>query len=350
MKALVMDRVGEISLVDKPVPEPGPREAVVRTTASLVCTTDVHIVHGAIPVEAGRTLGHESVGVVSALGSDVRGLSVGDRVVVAAVTPCGRCEDCQRGAPGQCGGMLGAYHFTAQMDGNMAEHFLVNDAEYNLAIIPEAVTDEQAVYAADMLSTGFAAAVDAQLPLGGTAAVFGLGAVGLSAGIGLRLVGAGLLIGVESDPVRTELARRLGFDEVIDHTQGDPVERIQALTGGAGVDAAVEAVGLPETFNGALRATRPGGTMVNVGVHGEAGDTLTINVADLGLGAGDKRITSTLCRGGKEWLSRLLRLIENGRVDPSVMTTHRFAFPDVEQAFRMMEEKRDGVVKPLVTY
>lgn len=349
MKALVITQVGQIEVVDKEVPEPGPREAVVRTTASLVCTTDVHIVHGAIPVEGGRTLGHESVGVVSALGSEVRGLSVGDRVVVAAVTPCGQCHDCQRGAPGQCGGMLGAYRFTAQMDGNMAEYFLVNDAEYNLAVIPDAVSDEQAVYAADMLSTGFAAAVDAQLPLGGTAAVFGLGAVGLSAGMGLRLLGAGLLIGVESDPKRAELARRVGFDEVVDHTSQDPLERIMELTDG-GVDAAVEAVGLPETFTNALRATRPGGTMVNVGVHGEAGDTLTIAVADLGLGAGDKKITSTLCRGGKEWLSRLLRLMENGRVDPTVMTTHRFSFADVEQAFRLMENKQDGVVKPLITY
>ncbi len=350
MKALVLRGVGEIAVVDKEVPQPGPREAVVQTTVSLICTTDVHIVHGAIPIEAGRTLGHESVGVVSAVGSDVHGVSPGDRVAVAAATPCGRCDDCQRGAPGQCGGMLGSYRFTAQMDGNMAEYFLVNDAEYNLAVIPDAVSDEQAVYAADMLSTGFAAAVDADLPLGGTAAVFGLGAVGLSAGMGLRLLGAGLLIGVESDPVRADLARRLGFDLVIDHTQGDPVEKILAAAGGAGVDAAVEAVGLPETFTNALRATRPGGTMVNVGVHGEAGDTLTMSVADLGLGAGDKRIMFTLCRGGKEWLSRLLRLIEHGRVDPTLMTTHRFPFADVEKAFRLMERKEDGVVKPLITY
>lgn len=350
MRALVLTGPGEIAVVDKEIPAPGPREAVVKTTASLVCTTDVHIVHGAIPVDSGRTLGHESVGVVSALGSDVRGLSIGDRVAVAAVTPCGRCDDCQRGASGQCGGMLGAYRFTAQMDGNMAEYFLVNDAEYNLAVIPDAVSDEQAVYAADMLSTGFAAAVDADLPLGGTAAVFGLGAVGLSAGIGLRLLGAGLLIGVDSDPVRAALAKKLGFDEVLDHTQGDPVEKILLATGGSGVDASVEAVGLPETFANALRAARPGGVMVNVGVHGEAGDTLTINVADLGLGAGDKRIISTLCRGGKEWLSRLLRLMENGRVDPTPMTTHRFPFSEVEMAFRLMESRQDGIVKPLITY
>ena len=350
MKALVLAGIGKIAVVDKEIPEPGPREAVIKTTASLVCTTDVHIVHGAIPVETGRTLGHESVGVVAALGSDVSGLSIGDRVVVAAVTPCGRCSDCQRGAPGQCGGMLGAYRFTAQMDGNMAEYFLVNDAEYNLAQIPDGVSDEQAVYAADMLSTGFAAADDANLPLGGTAAVFGLGAVGLCAGIGLRLLGAGLLIGVDSDPVRAALASKLGFDQVIDHTQGDPVEQIMLATGGAGVDAAVEAVGLPESFTNALRAARPGGVMVNVGVHGEAGDTLTISVADIGLGAGDKRISSTLCRGGKEWLSRLLRLMENGRVDPTPLTTHRFPFSDIETAFRLMESKKDGIVKPLITF
>src|SRR3954451_11533041 len=236
MQAFVMRRVGDAGLEEKPIPEPGPNEAVVRTTAALVCPPDVHTVRGAIPVELNVTLGHEAVGVVHALGSAVDGFTEGQRVAVGAVTPFFQCDYCQRGFTSQCGGMLGGYKFTGQRDGNMAQFFVVNNAQANLAPIPDGLSDHQAVYATDMLSTGFMGAEHAELRFGETVAVFAQGAVGLSATIGCRLLGAGLIIAVESQPERQELARRFGADVIVDYTQGDPVEQILELTDGKGVD------------------------------------------------------------------------------------------------------------------
>src|SRR3954452_21470945 len=163
MRAFVMTEVGRTAVVEKPIPTPGPEEAVVKTTASLICTSDVHTVKGALPIENGRTLGHESVGIVHALGSAVSGLTEGQRVAVNAVTPCFRCSYCQRGFTSQCGGALGGYRYTAQMDGNMAQYFVVPAAQANLPPIPDDLPDDKAVYACDMLSTGFMGSYHARL-------------------------------------------------------------------------------------------------------------------------------------------------------------------------------------------
>ena len=243
MKAFAFLGKNKVGLVDKPMPEPGPNEAVVRATASLVCTSDVHTVHGVLPLPEGRVLGHESVGIVHRAGAQVTTVREGDRVAVCAVTPCGKCSFCQRGHSAQCGGMLGGYKFTAQREGNLAEYFLVNDADYNVVPIPQALSDEQALYATDMMSTGFAAAEAAEIPLGGAVAVFAQGPVGLCATAGARLRGAGLVIAVEGKPERQKLAKRFGADVVVDPGGADPVAEILRLTGGAGVDAAIEAVG-----------------------------------------------------------------------------------------------------------
>lgn len=350
MKALAFLAKNQVGILEKPVPEPGARDVVVRTTASLVCTSDVHTVHGVLPLPEGRVLGHESVGVVDRVGSDVAGFRPGQRVTVCAITPCGRCDSCQRGRSSQCGRPLGGYKFTAERDGNLAEYFLVNDADYNLVPIPDAISDEQAVYTCDMMSTGFAGAEAAAIPIGGTVAVFAQGPVGLCATAGARLLGAGLVIAVESKPDRKELARRFGADVVVDPAREDAVARILELTGGEGVDSAIEALGLPITFENCIKATRAGGTIANVGYHGEAGDALRIPLVEFGFGMADKTIRGVLCPGGRERMVRLLRLIERGRIDPTPMTTHRFPFAKVEQAFRLMETKAENVVKPLVTY
>lgn len=184
MSALVIKQVGETAVVDKPIPEPGPEQAIVRTTAALICTSDVHTVKGALPVPGGRTLGHESVGTVHKLGSAISGFEEGQRVAVCAVTPCYRCSYCQRGFTSQCGGPLGGYKYTVQMDGNMAKYFVGPAAAANLTPIPDDVTDEQAVYTCDMLSTGFMGAEHAYLQFGETIAVFAQGPVGLCATMG----------------------------------------------------------------------------------------------------------------------------------------------------------------------
>jgi isopropanol dehydrogenase (NADP+) len=350
MQAFVIKGVGEVAVVEKPIPEPNPNQAVVRTTAALVCTSDVHTVKGAIPVDPNSTLGHESVGVVHALGSAVEGFSEGDRVAVGAITPCFKCSYCQRGFPSQCQGMLGGYKFTTQMDGNMAQYFLVEDAQANLAHIPEELSDHQAVYATDMLSTGFMGAEHAELELGETVAVFAQGAVGLSATIGCKLVGAGLIIAVESVPERQELARAFGADEIVDYTKGDSVEQILEITGGEGVDGAIEAFGFPQTWDAAIRVTKPGGRVSNIGYHGENPEPLEVPLEPFGMGMADKQIYGGLCPGGSERLRRIFRLMQTGKVDPTPMTTHEFGFEEIERAFRMMQSKEDGIIKPLIHF
>lgn len=350
MRTFVMKGIGETGFADKPVPEDaGPNGAVIRTKLALVCTSDTHTVAGAIGPRENLTLGHEAVGVVERLGSEVTSYSEGDRVAVNAITPCFKCDNCVRGYTSQCTEMLGGWKFANVRDGVFAEYFVVNDAEANLARIPDGVPDEQAVYTCDMMSTGFAGAENAHIPVGGTVAVFAQGPVGLMATVGSRLQGAGLVIAVESMPNRQKLAREFGADEVVDFSQTDAVEAIRELTGGEGVDSAIEALGGQKTFEDCIKATRPGGTISNIGYHGE-GDYVKIPREAWGVGMSDKTINTALCPGGKVRMKRLLRLLERGRVDPTPMTTHTFGFDDIETAFKMMKTKEDGIIKPLIRF
>ncbi len=349
MRAFVMRRIGEVGFVDKPPPQPGPGDAIVRTTLALICTSDVHTVAGAIGERTDLTLGHEAVGIVERVGSEVRDFRPGDRVVVGAITPDWGDAASQRGHASQSSGALGGWKFANLKDGVFAEYFHVNEADANLAHIPADVPDEQAVYCSDMLSTGFGAAEGANVPLGGTVAVFALGPVGLMAVAGARLRGAGLVIGIEGDRHRATLARALGADSVLDPAEGGVVERILALTGGEGVDSAIEALGSELTFAQAVEATKPGGTICNVGYHGH-GETIGIPRLGWGVGMAEKSIASVLCPGGRVRLERLLRLIRNERIDPRVLTTHVFPFAGLEEAFQLMQTKRDGVIKPLIQF
>lgn len=350
MKTFVMKKIGEVGFMDKPMPRgPGPNDAIIKTTKALICTSDTHTVHGAIGERENITLGHEAVGVVYKLGSAVKGVKEGDRVAVNAITPCYKCENCLRGYTSQCQEMLGGWKFANIKDGNFAEYFEVNDAEANLALIPDSVADEAAVYTADMMSTGFMGAEHANIPIGGTVAVFAQGPVGLMATAGARLLGAGLIIAVETVPRRKELAKHYGADVVVDFKEQDAVEAILDLTDGQGVDSAIEALGTQKTFEDCIKATRPGGTISNTGYHGE-GDYVKIPRMEWGVGMSDKVIRTGLCPGGKERMRRLLRLIEMGRVDPTPMTTHTFSFDELDKAFQMMENKEDGIIKPLINF
>ncbi|MGY1624635.1 zinc-binding dehydrogenase [Geodermatophilus sp. SYSU D00965] len=165
-----------------------------------------------------------------------------------------------------------------------------------------------------------------------------------------RGLGAGRVIAVESRPERKDLARRFGADDVVDFTEGDPVEQIMDLTRGEGVDAAIEAFGFPETFEGCLRVTKAGGRVSNIGYHGENPAPLQLPLDSIGLGMNDKSIHTGLCPGGSERMGRLLRLLQTGRVDPTPLTTHRFDFDEIERAFAMMQTKEDGILKPLVSF
>jgi threonine dehydrogenase-like Zn-dependent dehydrogenase len=335
--------------MDKPVPTPGPNDAIVRTTRALICTSDSHTVGGAIGPRRDLTLGHEAVGIVHAVGGEVRHFRPGDRVVVGAITPDWGELASQAGHSSQSSQPLGGWKFSNTKDGVFAEYFHVNEADANMARIPDAVPDEMAVYCADMLSTGFMGAENADIPIGGTVAVFAQGPVGLMATVGARLRGAGLVIAVESVPARQELARSYGADVVVDPAGGSVVEQVRALTGGQGVDSAIETLGAEFTFQNAISVTKAGGTISSAGYHGHA-DFVGIPRLDWGVGMAEKTIRTGLCPGGRLRLERLLRILENGRVDPRRLTTHTFLFAELERAFEVMDQKVYGVIKPLIVF
>lgn len=349
MRAFVMKSLGSVGFMDKPIPTPGPDDAIVKTSRALICTSDSHTVRGAVGPREDLTLGHEAVGVVYEVGSNVKLFKPGDRVLVGAITPDWGDPASQAGHSSQSGAPLGGWKFSNTKDGVFAEYFHVNEADANMALIPDAVADEVAVYCCDMLSTGFMGAENGNIPMGGTVAVFAEGPVGLMATAGAKLRGAGLIIGVESVPRRQDLARHYGADIIVDFAKEDPVERILALTGGQGVDTAIEALGADTTFQNCVRVTKPGGTISNIGYHGE-GDYVRIPRAEWGVGMAEKTIATGLCPGGRLRMERLLRLLEMKRVDPTLMTTHVFGFGEMDRAFEIMDKKLDGVLKPLIVF
>ena len=344
-----MREIGAVGMMDKPVPTPGLNDAIVKTTAALICTSDSHTVSGGIGPRTDLTLGHEAVGVVSGVGSEVRFFRPGDRVLVGAITPDWGDPAAQAGHASQSGAPLGGWKFSNTKDGVFAEYFHVNEADANMARIPDGVPDDVAVYCADMLSTGFMGAEHGNIPIGGTVAVLAQGPVGLMATAGAKLRGAGLVIGVESVSSRQELARSYGADEIVDFTKVDVVDRVMELTGGEGVDTAIEALGADITFQTCVKATKPGGTISVVGYFGE-GEFVRIPREEWGVGMADKTIATGLCPGGRLRMSRLLRVLEGKRLDPTRMTTHTFGFDDMERAFEVADQKLEDVVKVLIRF
>jgi isopropanol dehydrogenase (NADP+) len=349
MRAFVMKGIGKVGFADKPIPTPGPTDAIVKTTKALICTSDVHTVNGAIGPRDNLTLGHEAVGRVHQVGTAVKRFKPGDHVLVGAITPEWGDAASQAGHSSQSGSALGGWKFANIKDGVFAEYFHVNEADANMAHIPAAVADDSAVYCCDMISTGLMAAENANIPPGGTVAVFALGPVGLMAVAGARMLGAGLIIGVDSVPRRQELARLYGADVTVDFEKEDAVVRIMDLTGGEGVDSAIEALGGDLSFQNAIRVTKPGATISNAGYHGK-GEFVHIPRMEWGVGMAEKTIRTGLCPGGRLRMERLLRLLQGGRVDPTRLTTHTFRFDELERAFEMMERKLDGIIKPLILF
>ena len=352
MKAAIFEGRERIVLGERPVPACGPNDAIVQVTLTTICGTDVHIWREEYPVEQGRIVGHEPVGVIHQLGDAVSGYAVGDRVLVGAITPCGTCFYCQNHVEAQCSGheddwqMIGAWRLGNAIDGVQAEYFRVPYAQANLAKIPDDLSDEQCVLLADIASTGISAAETADVGVGQTVAVFAQGPIGLCATAGARLKGAALIIGVDAIEGRLHLSKQMGADETIDFTQEDPVAAIKRLTGGRGVDVAIEALGKQETFEWCLDATRPGGVVSSLGVYG---GKLEVPLESFVYGIGDKRILTTLCPGGKERMRKLMELVRHGRLDLSPLITHRFSLDQIEDAYELFGNQRDGVVKVALT-
>lgn len=345
MRALVFRGPHRIGLEEVPVPKPGFGEVVIRVTLTSICGTDLHIVKGEYPVQPGLIIGHEPVGVVHEVGPGVTGYKSGDRVLVGAITPCGQCEFCLGGNGSQCGGALGGWKFGNTIHGAQAEYLRVPHAQANLARIPDELSDEQVVLLADITSTGFSASESAQVKLGDTVAVFAEGPIGLCATAGAKLSGAGFIIGVESDPVRAAMARRMGADVVLNFQEVEIVEEIKRLTNGRGVDVAIEALGAQSTFENALRVLRPGGTLSSLGVYS---GKLSVPLEPFAAGLGDHKIVTTLCPGGKERMRRLMELVRHHRVDLTPLITHHFRLDQIAEAYRVFGERLGGVIKVAV--
>ena len=342
MKALVFHGPGQISVEQVSIPRPGPGEAVIRVTLTTICGTDLHILKGEYRVKPGLIIGHEPVGVIHELGVGVTDYAVGDRVLVGAITPCGQCNYCLSGDWSQCGGPIGGWKFGNTINGAQAEYLLVPSAQANLAKIPDDLTDEQVVLLADIASTGISAAESGEVKIGDTVAVFAQGPIGLCATAGAKLKGAGLIVAVESDPVRSAMAKRMGADIVVDHTKTDAVEEIRRLTNGKGVDVAIEALGTQATFESALRVLRTGGTLSSLGVYS---GKLSVPLEPFAAGLGDHKIITTLCPGGKERMRRLMELVRHGRLDLRPLLTHTFSLDRITEAYGLFGERREGVIK-----
>ena len=347
MKAAVFVEPGRIVLDDKPIPEIGPSDALVRITTTTICGTDIHILKGEYPVERGRIIGHEPVGVIEKLGSAVVGYAEGQRVVVGAITPCGQCHSCLDGHLAQCGGhVIGGWRFGNTIDGCQAEFVLVPNAMANLTPVPDGLSDEQVLMCPDIMSTGFGGAESGRIKIGDSVAVFAQGPIGLCATAGAKLKGATLIIAVDSLPERLAMAKQLGADVTIDYRQTDPVAEILKLTRQRGVDVAIEALGTQQTFESCLRVLKPGGTLSSLGVYS---GKLSLPLDAMAAGLGDHRIVTTLCPGGKERMRRLMNVVASGRVDLAPLVTHRFKLDTIVEAYELFAHQRDGVLKVAIT-
>jgi threonine dehydrogenase-like Zn-dependent dehydrogenase len=349
MRATIFLGPGRIVLGEKPIPEVGPLDALIRITTTTICGTDVHILKGEYPVETGLTIGHEPVGIIERLGSAVQGYAEGQRVIAGAITPSGWSNASLDGCHAQCGAgtahgwkPMGGWRFGNTIDGAQADYLLVPDAMANLAPIPDDLDDLQVLMCPDILSTGFGGAEAGKVRVGDTVAVFAQGPIGLCATAGARLMGAAEIIAVETLPARAAIARHMGADHVIDFARVDPVSAIHRLTRGRGVDVAIEALGSQQTFEWALRSIRPGGTLSSLGVYSE---DLKIPLGAFAAGLGDHRIVTTLCPGGKERMRRLMATVASGRLDTKALITHRFGLSDIETAYDLFAHQRDGVLK-----
>ena len=342
MRALVFRAPNKIAVERVPIPKAGYGEVVMRVTLTTICGTDVHILKGEYPVRPGLVIGHEPVGVIHEIGPGVTGYEVGERVLVGAITPCGQCNACLSANWSQCGGPIGGWKFGNTINGAQAEYLLVPNAQANLAKIPDGLTDEQVVLLADIASTGFSASESGNVQLGDTVAVFAQGPIGLCATAGARLKGAGLIIGVESDPVRMEMSKRMGADITVCPKKTDVAAAIKGLTGGRGVDVAIEALGTQDTFENALKVLRPGGTLSSLGVYS---GKLSLPLEPIAAGLGDHKIVTTLCPGGKERMRRLLELVQHGRVDLRPLLTHTYSLDDIVEAYELFATRSDGVLK-----
>ena len=351
MQACIKTANGKVEMMDLPIPEPGEGEIVLKTTLATVCGSDMHfldefpnqLLEGLAP-GAGRPegfpMGHEAVGTVHAVGAGVTRFQPGDRVIASCLVGCGKCHECMTVDHSVCSG--GGH----VLFGCQAEYYAVPFADINAAKVPEGVSDEAALFATDIMSTGFGAIERAGAAFGDSVAIFAQGPLGLCATAGARARGCGLIIAVDTVPERLEMSKKLGANVVINAKEKDAVAEIMSLTNNQGVDVAVEAVGTQPTFESCTRVVRRGGTVSSIGVYGL---TPQVSMPTLSPSFLHRRIVTTLCPSGSERLEHLLGLLQNSDVDLTPLFTHHMKLADMPKAYDLFRAKTDGVLKIAIT-
>ena len=349
MKGFAMLGIGKTGWIQKEVPACGPLDAIVRPLAVSPCTSDIHTVwEGAIGERTDMILGHEAVGEIVEVGNLVKTLKPGDRVIVPAITPDWGSLEAQAGYSMHSGGMLAGWKFSNFKDGVFAEYFHVNEADANLALLPESLDPAAAVMLSDMVPTGFHGVELADVQFGDTVCVVGIGPVGLMAVAGAALRGAARLFAVGSRPVCAEAAKAYGATDIINYREGDIVQQVLDQTHGHGVDRVILAGGDNDTFLQAVNMVKPGGYIGNVNYLG-SGDYVRIPRVEWGCGMGHKTIRGGLMPGGRLRMETLAALMETGRLDTSRLLTHRFqGFEHMEEALLLMKDKPRDLIKPVV--
>jgi alcohol dehydrogenase len=345
MRAVVYHGPGSKAWEEVPRPEiRDDTDAIVRVDAVTICGTDLHILRGDVPtVEEGRVLGHEAVGTVEEVGSGVKNVQVGDRVLVSCISACGRCRFCRESAYGQCTGG-GGWILGHRIDGTQAEYVRVPFADTSTHPAPAGVADETLLMLADILPTGYEVGVlNGGVRPGDVVAVVGAGPIGLAAIMGARLFSPSHVVAIDLADSRLEAAKRLGADVVVNAAKEDVLAAVRDLTGGLGADVAMEAVGLPATFEQAAALIRPGGRVANMGVHGVPA---TLHLEELWI----RNVTITTGLVDTYSTPTLLRLIANGQVDPAPFITHHFALDEFMRAYDVFADAADtGALKVVLT-
>ncbi|MDF9752763.1 zinc-dependent alcohol dehydrogenase family protein [Arthrobacter sp. ES3-54] len=333
MKALVYGGPGEKSWTDVPDPTiQSPSDVIVKVDTTTICGTDLHILKGDVPTVAkGRILGHEGVGTITEIGASVTSLKVGDRVIISCIKSCGHCANCKTGLYSHCLGEEGTsgigWVFGHLIDGTQAEFVRVPYAENSLHLLPEGVSDQQAVMLSDILPTGFEIGVQyGRVKPGDTVAVIGAGPVGLAAICTAGLYGAATIIAVDLDANRLEKSREFGATDVVLSSAPDWREQVMVLTDGQGVDVAIEAVGIPATFTMCTEIVRPGGNVANVGVHGKA---VELHVEDLWI----RNINISMGLVNTNTTPMLLKLVAQQKIPADSFATHHFIFDEFMEAY-----------------
>ncbi|MBS5802732.1 MAG: alcohol dehydrogenase catalytic domain-containing protein [Brachyspira sp.] len=344
MKALVYKQKGIIELCEKPLPEiQNENDAIVKVTLSTICTSDLHIMHGAVPqAKEGVTLGHEFVGVVTALGKNVKNLKVGDRVSANCITFCGECRFCKRGFINNC--IKGGWEIGCKIDGCQAEYVRVPFAQTGLTKLPDNVSDENALFVGDILSSGYFGAELCNIKQNDIIAVIGAGPVGLCSMMCARLLGASRVIAIDIDNTRLDIAVKNKLaDYTINPAHQDLQNIIEEITGGDGADGVIEAAGGENTFEVAWKIARPNSVVALVAMYEKAQKLPLPDMYGKNLIFKTGGVDATHCE-------ELVKYISEGKISTDILISKKMAFEDILKAYKMFEEKTDNCLKIAITY